>query len=300
MSDRHETRNASDSASHTPAIAGDGILKHLYVSVTATIVLGIIVCGIYPLVVWGLAQAIFHDKAGGSLLYNQQGQVIGSRLIGQNFTDAVYFHPRPSAAGNGYDATQSQGSNLGPTSLKLLNGATAMQPSTQPTTSTRLGASAETVAFDGIKLRLVHYALDNHIELETSQPLAAYRDQYGHLVDTKLIDAFNDGSLVVRAMAQVPADAVTASASGLDPHISLANAKFQVQRVVEERNQRKCAGARDLTKDDVLRLIAENTDAQDLGFVGECGVNVLTLNIALDKAAPVVAPIPATQAQARP
>lgn len=188
------------------------LLTELRSAVTATIVLAVVCCGVYPLVVYGIAQVAFPYKANGSLIVAKDGTVRGSELLGQNFTEAKYFHPRPSAAGNGYDAANSSGSNLGPTSQKLN---------------------------DAIKDRI-----------------AAYRTENG----LKEADA-------------VPADAVTASSSGLDPHISLRNAELQVPRVAKARN---------LSADKVRELIKQNTDSADLGILGEPGVNVMKLNIALD------------------
>src|SRR4029077_7356140 len=140
------------------------------------------------------------------------GSVRGSKLLGQAFCDPKYFHPRPSAAGNGYDATSSGASNLGPTSQKLK---------------------------DAIKERI-----------------AAYRTENG-LSETE----------------PVPADAVTASGSGLDPHISLRNAQRQTARVAKARN---------LNEEKVSELIQQNTDGRGLGFLGGPGVNVLTWNLSLD------------------
>jgi K+-transporting ATPase ATPase C chain len=180
-------------------------------AIMSTIVLAVVCCGIYPLVVFGLGRA-FADKADGSLIVDSKGVIRGSKLIGQNFTGAKYFHPRPSAAGNGYDPTSSSGSNLGPTSKKLA---------------------------DGI-----------------AQNIADYRSQNG-----------------LATNALVPADAVTASASGLDPHISPQNADLQATRVAKERG---------LNLEEVRTLIVKYTDQANLGFLGEPGVNVLRLNLALD------------------
>jgi K+-transporting ATPase ATPase C chain len=184
-------------------------------AILSTLVLAVVCCGVYPLVVYGLGQALFHDKANGSLIVDPNGVVRGSKLLAQGFTDSKYFHPRPSAAGNGYDAANSSGSNLGPTSQKLN---------------------------DAIKDRTAAYRSENG--LNENQP--------------------------------VPADAVTASGSGLDPHISFSNAELQTPRV---------AKARGLSEEKVRELIQQNTDGRDLGFLGEPGVNVLQLNLALDAGA---------------
>ena len=182
-------------------------------AVLATLIIAIVCCGVYPLVVFGISQALFHDKANGSLIVGPDGTVHGSKLLAQGFTANKYFHPRPSAAGNGYDATSSGGSNLGPTSRKLN---------------------------DAIKERL-----------------AAYRAENG-----------------LSESAPVPADAVTASGSGLDPHISLQNAELQIPRVVK---------ARGVAEEKVRELIRQNTNGRDFGVFGEPGVNVLQLNRALDQ-----------------
>ena len=165
----------------------------------------------YPLAVTGLAQLAFPHRADGSLV-EHDGRVVGSRLVGQAFAGARYFHPRPSAAGEGYDAMASAASNLGPTNPELVRQVRARR--------------------------------------------AAYRRDNG-----------------LRPGQQVPVDAVTASGSGLDPHISVANARLQATRV---------ARARGLALDDVLALVASHTDGRSLGFLGEPGVNVLELNLALD------------------
>ena len=188
------------------------LFSQLRSAVMATLVLAVVCCGLYPLIVFGIGQAAFRDQANGSLITDKDGTVRGSKLLGQSFTAAQYFHPRPSAAGNGYDAANSSGSNLGPTSQKLN---------------------------DAIKERI-----------------AAYRKENG-----------------LRDTDSVPADAVTASGSGLDPHISLRNAELQAARVAKERA---------LSVAQVRALIYQNTDSADLGVLGDPGVNVLRLNLALD------------------
>jgi K+-transporting ATPase ATPase C chain len=222
---------------------------------------------IYPVVMTGISQVIFPKQANGSLV-TVNGKVVGSSLIGQNFSKDEYFHPRPSAAGSGYDATASSGTNLGPTSAKLLRGTTKMDDKKN-----------EVVDFDGINLRTVHYCLDNDIPYESSVPLDQFKTDKGELDDVKLIKAFNDDKspLVFKAKTPIPADALTASGSGLDPHISAANADVQAARVAKARNA---------PVDQVKQLIAQSTEKADLGFLGEPRVNVLMLNIALDQRFP--------------
>jgi K+-transporting ATPase ATPase C chain len=219
---------------------------------------------IYPVVMTGISQVIFPRQANGSLV-TVNGKVVGSSLIGQNFSKPEYFHPRPSAAGSGYDATASSGSNLGPTSAKLLRGTTKMDDKKN-----------EVVDFDGINLRTVHYCLDNDIPYESSVPLDQFKTDKGELDEVKVIKAFNDDKapLVFKAKAPIPADALTASGSGLDPHISAANADAQAARVAKARNA---------PVEQVKQLIAQSTEKADLGFLGEPRVNVLMLNIALDQ-----------------
>lgn len=165
---------------------------------------------VYPLAVWGVSQVIFPHQANGSLI-RRDGKIVGSELIGQTFTSPGYFHPRPSAAGNGYDAAASGGSNLGPTSQKLID---------------RISSDAETLAGEN---QNVH----------------------------------------------VPADLVTTSASGLDPHISPAAAEFQILRIARERG---------MADTDLRRIVERFTESRQLGFLGEPRVNVLLLNLELDKA----------------
>ncbi|MEO8483289.1 MAG: potassium-transporting ATPase subunit KdpC [Acidobacteriota bacterium] len=169
---------------------------------------------VYPAVVTGLAQVLFPAKAHGSLI-EKDGKVVGSALIGQTFTKPEYFHPRPSAAGSGYDASASGGSNYGPTNQKLI---------------------------DRVKASVAQYRAENP-------------DYTG----------------------DIPADAVTASASGLDPHISPANAAIQVGRVARVRGA--SLGA-------VQALVDRWTEHPWLGFIGEPRVNVLQVNLALDEQFP--------------
>jgi potassium-transporting ATPase KdpC subunit len=219
-------------------------------------------------VMTGVSQLIFPKQSNGSLV-TVNGKVVGSSLIGQSFAKPEYFHPRPSAAGNGYDATASGGSNLGPTSAKLLRGTIKMDDKKN-----------EIVDFDGINLRIVHYCVDNDIPYESSVPLDQFKDSHGDLDDVKLIKAFNDGKapLLFTAKVPIPPDAVTASSSGLDPHISPANAETQAARV---------AKARGVSADQVKQLIPQFTERADLGFLGEPRVNVLKLNIGLDQRFPI-------------
>jgi K+-transporting ATPase ATPase C chain len=173
-----------------------------------------VICGIvYPLVVTGIAQVAFSSRADGSLV-KRDGVVVGSKLIGQSFTSPRYFHPRPSAAGDGYDATSSSASNLGPSNQVLVK--------------------------------------------DVRERIAAYRKENG-----------------LAPGSAVPGTAVTSSGSGLDPHISSADARIQAVRV---------ARVRSLPVARVLDLVDQHTDGRSLGVFGEPGVNVLELNLALDSA----------------
>ena len=218
----------------------------------------------YPAMITVVAQTVFRDAANGSLL-SVNGTVVGSRLLGQNFTRLEYFHPRPSGAGSGYDATASGGSNLGPTNAKLFNGTIKLDD-----------RNNEIVDFDGVKLRIVHYCVENGIPLDGSRPLASFTNSQGTLDDVALIKAFNDERtpLTFQPRTPLPADAVTASASGLDPDISPRNAELQTARV---------ASARGVSVERVQALVARHTRPRTLGIFGEPTVNVLELNLALDE-----------------
>jgi potassium-transporting ATPase KdpC subunit len=189
------------------------LLTELRTSIIATVVLTIVLSGIYPLLVWGIGQLIFPYQANGSLLEVNR-QVVGSSLIAQGFSGAKYFHPRPSAISSyPFDGANSGGSNLGPTSQKLM---------------------------DTIRSNVAAYRQENQLP----------------------------------ANVPVPADAATASASGLDPHISIENANLQAPRVAKTRG---------LSVDRVHEEISKATDRPWLGFIGGTpGVNVLKLNVALD------------------
>jgi potassium-transporting ATPase KdpC subunit len=244
------------------------MLKELGPGFRLTLAFTVLTGLLYPLAMTGVSQLIFPAQANGSLV-TVNDKVVGSSLIGQGFSKPEYFHPRPSSAGSGYDATASSGSNLGPTSAKLLRGTTATDDKKN-----------ETVSFDGISLRVLHYCLDNDIPYESSMSLDQFKNEKGELDDVKLVKAFNDekAPLVFQAKMPIPPDAVTASSSGLDPHISPANAEVQAARV---------AKARHVSVDQVKQLIAESSTGADLGFLGEPRVNVLTLNVAIDQKFPI-------------
>ncbi len=233
----------------------------LRINIFLTIVAGVI----YPLAITGICQIFFPRQANGSLVM-QGDKVIGSELIGQNFAKPEYFHPRPSSAGNdGYDPTSSSGSNLGPTSAKLILGTTKVDDKNK-----------EVVDFDGVSLRVAHYCLENGIPYESSVSLGQFKDSSGNLDDVKLIKAFNDDKapLIFKSKAPIPADAVTGSGSGLDPHISPANAAAQAARV---------ARARGVSVDQINQLIAQSTERPSWGIFGDPRTNVLRLNLALDR-----------------
>ncbi|HRA48762.1 MAG TPA: potassium-transporting ATPase subunit KdpC [Thermomicrobiales bacterium] len=199
------------------------MVKQFRVAVLVTLLLMLVTGVLYPLAMTGLAQVIFPDWADGSLI-SKDGQTIGSTLIGQSFVNPVngqtlpgYFRSRPSAAGTGYDASASSGSNLGPTNALL------------------------------------------------TERIAA---------DAAIIRAENGLS----ADAEIPVDLLTTSGSGLDPDISPASAEMQIPRVARERN---------LSEDQVRKLVRQATSGRTLGFLGEPRVNVLMLNLSLDTLAPL-------------
>jgi K+-transporting ATPase ATPase C chain len=187
------------------------IRKQIRPAIVLTLVLCVVTGLVYPGVVTVLAQALFAQQANGSLV-SVNGRVVGSALIGQLFTQPTYFHSRPSAAGNGYDAAASSGTNKGPTDAKLADTLIA-------------GSVATVVAEDGAR------------------------------------------------KGAIPTDMVTASASGLDPDISPANAYVQVARVARARGADSAA---------VRTLVDAHVQGRQFGFFGEPRVNVLLLNIALD------------------
>jgi K+-transporting ATPase ATPase C chain len=189
------------------------ISRNFVSAVLMTIVTTVILGVIYPLGITAISQVAFSNKANGQLI-ERNGVVVGSRIIGQGFSSPGYFHSRPSAAGSGYDAANSAGSQFGPTNKKLI---------------------------DGVKANVE----------------AARKENPG---------------------ASVPIDLVTASASGLDPHISPAAAEFQIPRVTRERG---------VSEADVRQMVNMHTDARQFGFLGEPRVNVLELNLALDDRYPM-------------
>lgn len=192
------------------------ITKDLITSVLITAFLAFVVCGIYPVAVWATSQVAFPHQANGSLIEGADRKIVGSEWLGQNFTSPQYFHSRPSAAGTGYDAVNSGGTNLGPTSQKLI---------------------------ESVRARVAAYRMENNLDAKTL----------------------------------VPADAVTSSASGLDPHISPRNALLQAPRVAKQRG---------LGLEVVKAQLARYTAGPQFGLLGDAGVNVLELNLALDALPP--------------
>jgi potassium-transporting ATPase KdpC subunit len=187
--------------------------KNLLIALWFTLVTTVMFSVLYPLVITGLSQLLFPDRANGQLIH-KNGKIVGSRIIGQSFTGPGYFHSRPSNAGAGYDATASSGSNLGPTNKNLLDRVRG---------------------------------------------------------DVQKAQAENSS-------APVPVDLVTASGSGLDPHISPAAAEFQIPRVAKERR---------ISEGDLRTLVQRFTEDRQFGILGEPRVNVLELNLELDGGHPL-------------
>jgi potassium-transporting ATPase KdpC subunit len=187
-------------------------MNTLVIALRATLVTLVLTGVAYPLAMTGAAQVLFPHKANGSLVTDDTGKVVGSKLIGQTFTNPAYFQGRPSAAGNGYDATASSGSNFGNSSTKLR---------------------------DRVK------------------------------ADVARLQKENPG-----APGLIPAELVTASGSGLDPQISPAAARWQIPRVAKSRN---------VAPERIASIVEEQVEGRDLGFLGEPTVNVLLLNVALDR-----------------
>ncbi len=283
------------------------IRQHL-AALRALLVLTVVTGVIYPLVVTGVAQALFNDKANGSSATTADGKVVGSRIIGQFFTDAEgkpvskYFQSRPSAAGAGYDPTSTAASNLGPEDvLDVLAVPGAKDDKGDPDTGkqsllTQVCARSKAVGeLEGVSGARPYCTADGVgavlkvfpaigtptrvVSVNQACPAAPFvADYQGLEVECgKPGGDYSAGRTVpVRrdARAVVPADAVTASASGLDPHISVAYADLQAARVARERG---------IGVDRVKALIKEYTTGRALGFMGDPAVNVLELNLALDR-----------------
>jgi potassium-transporting ATPase KdpC subunit len=214
---RMTTENATTVSPVSPESGGRMVVRQAATGIILTLVLTLVSGLLYPLVTGGFAQVLFPTQANGSLVVDRNGAPIGSELIGQQFTQAKYFHPRPSAAGDkGYDATSSSASNLGPTNASLVK---------------------------AVQDRATAYRQENLLSPNEA----------------------------------LPPDAVTSSGSGLDPEISPANAVLQSHRI---------ALARSLSDAPVRALVEQNIEGRDLGIFGEPRVNVLKLNLALDRAAP--------------
>jgi len=221
---------ATSTASAT-TLTGTILCEQLRPAILSVLLLTLLTGALFPLMLFVLVRPMFPTQAKGSLV-TRDGVIVGSDLIGQNFTSRAYFHPRPSAAGAGYDAASSGGTNLGPANPKLRDGS-ADDPATP----------AIDESFVGIRQLADEYRRSNGLPPDTT----------------------------------IPIDAITRSGSGLDPHISPANAALQVTRV---------AHARGLSVEAVRRLITKHTRGRQLGFLGEPRVSVLPLNLELDRIAP--------------
>jgi len=252
--------------------------RHLITSITLTAVVAVFLGLAYPLAVYGLGQAAFPWRANGSFI-TRNGKVVGSALIGQEFLDQKgnpdprYFQPRPSAAGNGYDPTASGATNLGPSDPRLVGfipGLNAVDLAGNTSTTNPFATKDDPycVPTDAKTGSAVTSPSDG--QTYAKNPDGSYVC-YANTVPERAIAYRQANNLA--ADAKVPVDAVTASASGLDPDISVANAELQAARV---------ASARNLPLTTVADLIAKHTDGRQWGFLGEKTVNVLDLNLALD------------------
>jgi K+-transporting ATPase ATPase C chain len=238
MNDSHQSSDPNQTLADTSGGSATKpfivtLREQLWPALASVLVLTLAAGGIFPLALFALAKPLFPSQSSGSLL-TREGVVVGSELIGQNFTGPGYFHPRPSAAGAGYDAASSGGTNLGPSNPKLKDGATD-NPKT----------AGVDESFAGIRQSTEEYRKHNGVPPDVA----------------------------------VPIDAVTRSGSGLDPHISPANAALQIARV---------SRARGLSTEVVRSLVARHTQGRQLGFLGEPRVAVLPLNLELDRTAPLL------------
>lgn len=252
--------------------------RQLLSSLLLTVVVAVVVGVLYPLAVYGIGEAAFKNKVEGSFA-KRGGQVIGSRLLGQNFSDSngnplpQYFQPRPSSAGtNGYDASASGASNLGPGDPRLVGFVPGLNT---------LGLDGASSATNPFAAPADPYCVPTD---DKGNPVTAPAATQQYAKDSTGLYSCYSGTIPERALAYrtlnnlpadavVPVDAVTASGSGLDPHISVANAQLQAPRVAQARHMSTTA---------VNSLVAANTTDRYWGFLGEKGVNVLALNLALD------------------
>ena len=229
MIDQFPSPREGDVLEHSKLVSG--LREQIRPAMLGILLLTLLTGIAFPLALAGLALPLFSHQAEGSLV-TRDGAVVGAELIGQNFSGPGYFHSRPSAAGDGYDATASGGTNLGPANPKLRDGVKA-DPA----------VTGKSKSFAGVRELAELYRQSNSLAPDSV----------------------------------VPIDAVTRSGSGLDPHISPANAALQVSRVARERK---------LNEEEVRYLVAEYTQGRQFGFLGEPRVAVLALNLALDQLAP--------------
>jgi K+-transporting ATPase ATPase C chain len=279
------------------------LARQHWAALRALLVLTVIVGLAYPVFIWLVAQIPgLHDKANGSIV-EADGKPVGSSLIGQSFTDKdgnplpQYFQSRPSAAGNGYDPLATSASNLGPESIvdnpdkpslltlvctrsKAVGDLDGVSGARPFCTGGGVGAVLSVIGPRDAVGNVVHPTRVISVNEPCNTTKTPFLNTYeGVRVEcAKSGEDYSIGQIVpIRGAApadpMVPADAVTASGSGLDPHISIAYADLQVNRV---------AHVRGITADQVKQAVADNTDGRWLGFMGEPSVNVLQLNIELD------------------